>query len=204
MRSTFVAVIILIRHGQTTTNAQGLLVGRSDPHLTQLGERQAQALGPYLENVDEVWTSPLLRARETAALALAGRESIVKDSFIELDYGELDGQPLSAITPGDWRAFEAEHDLVFGGGESLSQVDERVHKELDALLNDESSLLHSRDRHLVIVTHLSPIKSAMIWALGVPGSATWRTRLDNGSMTTISVRGETPQLIHFNFVPTLG
>jgi probable phosphoglycerate mutase len=196
-------VIILIRHGQTTTNALGLLVGRSDPHLTQLGERQAQALAPYVTGVEEVWTSPLVRARETAALALAGHEAIVKESFIEVDYGELDGQPLNVISPEGWRAFEQGHDVVFGGGESLALVDERVHKELDALFNDASSLLHARDRHLAIVTHVSPIKSSMIWALGAPGSATWRTRLDNGSITTIGVRGATPQLVHFNMVPVL-
>ena len=60
-------MILLIRHGQTTTNAQNLLVGRSDPPLTELGQRQARALRPLLDGVEEVWTSPLQRARSTAA-----------------------------------------------------------------------------------------------------------------------------------------
>ena len=59
-------MIVLIRHGQTTTNAKGLLVGRSNPELTELGERQARALRPLLGGVQEVWTSPLERARATA------------------------------------------------------------------------------------------------------------------------------------------
>ena len=80
MRSSLVAVIILIRHGQTTTNAQNLLVGRSDPSLTELGERQARALEPYLAGVKEVWVSPLGRARATAALALPEHEAILSDS----------------------------------------------------------------------------------------------------------------------------
>jgi broad specificity phosphatase PhoE len=196
-------MIILIRHGQTTTNAQSLLVGRSDPHLTPLGERQALALVPYLTGVDEVWVSPLARARQTAALALADFEAHVKESFIEVDYGDLDGQPVHVISPDGWRTFEHDHEVAFGGGESLAGVDRRVHAELDALLRDERSLLHSRDRHLAIVSHVSPIKSATIWALGAPGSTTWRTRLDNGSITTIGVRGDSPQLVRFNAVPVL-
>ena len=196
-------MIVLIRHGQTTTNAQSLLVGRSDPHLTELGRRQALALVPYLKDVREVWVSPLARARETAALALADFDAHVKESFVEVDYGDLDGQPLSVISSEGWRAFEHQHEMAFGGGESLADVDKRVHAELDALLDDESSLLHAPDRHLAIVSHVSPIKSATVWALGVSGSTAWRTRLDNGSLTTIGIRSGAPQLVRFNAVPTL-
>lgn len=196
-------MIILIRHGQTTTNAKSLLVGRSDSDLTELGERQARALVPYLVDVVEVWVSPLSRARATAALVLPHLEPVVKESFIEVNYGDLDGQPLSEVTGEQWRAFEHDHDVAFGGGESLASVDQRVHAELDALLDDELSLLHSHQRHLAIVSHVSPIKSAVVWALGVPGSAAWRTRLDNGSITMIGARGVTPSLVRFNMVPAL-
>ena len=194
-------MIVLIRHGQTTTNAQGLLVGRSDAHLTELGERQARALVPWLSDVDEVWVSPLARARETAALALPGRSAVVKESFVEIDYGELDGTSLETITREHWRAFEGDHHRVFGGGESLADVDTRVHAELDGLLGDPLSLLHSASRHLAIVSHVSPIKSAITWALGVPGAASWRMRLENGSFSVIGVRAQTAQLIRFNVVP---
>ena len=196
-------MIIFIRHGQTTTNAQRLLVGHSDAELTALGERQARALAPYLADVVEVWVSPLRRARATAALAMPELEPVVKESFIEVSYGALDGQPLSVITGEQWRAFEHDHDVALGGGESLASVDRRVHAELDALLDDEGTLLHSGQHHLAIVSHVSPIKSAAVWALGVPGSVAWRTRLDNGSITVIGARGSTPVLVRFNMVPAL-
>ena len=131
-------MIILIRHGQSTTNEQGLLVGRSDPRLTELGQRQAQALTPWLADVEEVWVSPLVRARETATIALPERAQVVRESFIEVDYGDLDGTSLSEITAEHWRTFEFEHEHAFGGGESLADVDKRVHAELDALLDDSS------------------------------------------------------------------
>lgn len=196
-------MIILIRHGQTTTNAKGLLVGRSNPELTDRGERQARALRPYLANVVEVWTSPLSRARRTAALALPELPALVKDSFIELDYGQLEGEPISALSDQRWRALEADHELPMGGGESLASVDARVHRELDDIMVDSSSVLHDPDRHLAIVTHVAPIKSAVVWSLGVPGGVVWRTRLDNGSITTIGSRRGRPLLVHFNLVPAL-
>ncbi|MGA7833693.1 MAG: histidine phosphatase family protein, partial [Acidimicrobiales bacterium] len=127
----------------------------------------------------------------------------VKESFIEVDYGDLDGTSLAAITTDHWRVFEYEHEHAFGGGESLADVDARVHAELERLLGDESSLLYSPTRHLAIVSHVSPIKSAAIWALGAPGSTAWRMRLENGSLTMIGVRARLPQLIRFNAVPLL-
>jgi broad specificity phosphatase PhoE len=197
-------VIALIRHGQSTTNAEGLLVGRSDPHLTALGERQARALAPWLKDVTEVWVSPLARARETAALAMPGRPLVVKDSFIELDYGTLEGQSAATTMTGEgWRALEFTHDAPFGDGESLAAVDERVRAELQQLFDDDSSLLHSPGEHLAIVSHVSPIKSAVAWALGVPGTIAWRMRLENGSLTMVGARGHTPQLIRFNVVPAI-
>jgi broad specificity phosphatase PhoE len=194
-------VIILIRHGQTTTNAQRLLVGRSDPALTELGERQAIALRPLLTRVQEVWTSPLQRARTTAALAIPGVEAVVKESFIEVDYGSMDGQSLSVVSDEQWRVFEHEHNTAFGDGESLASVDQRVHAELDQLLLDETSLLHSSTSDLAIVTHMSPVKSAVAWALGVPGSAAWRMNLRNASITTLATRRSTPMLFNYNVTP---
>ena len=194
-------MILLVRHGQTTTNARGLLVGRSDPPLTELGERQARALRPLLGGVEEVWTSPLQRARATAALAVPHVPAAVRESFVEVDYGTLDGQPLGVISIEEWESFETDHTRTFGGGESLASVDARVHAELDALLADEGSLLHDPSRHLAIVSHVSPIKSAVVWALGVAGATAWRTRLDNGSLTVIATRRRSPALVRFNVVP---
>jgi probable phosphoglycerate mutase len=203
MRATAAAVIILVRHGQTTSNAQRLLVGRSDPELTGLGERQALALQPYLVGVEEVWTSPLKRARATAALAVPDIAASVKDAFIEVDYGVLDGQTIAGVTGDQWRAFENDHLVALGDGESLAAVDQRVQAQLDGLLADVTSLLHDQRRHLAIFSHVSPIKSSVTWALGVPGSVAWRMRLDNGSITTITMLRSLPALVHFNMVPLL-
>ncbi len=178
-------------------------MGRSDPSLTELGVRQAEALRPFVSEAKQVWTSPLSRARETANLAVPHVVPVVKESFIEVDYGELEGEPISVVSPEQWRQFESDHDVALGHGESLASVDARVHGELDELLADSESLLHQAHDHLVIVSHVSPIKSAMVWALGVSGAVAWRTRLDNGSLTMIGTRRSAPMLVKFNVVPLL-
>lgn len=202
MRSAVAAVIVLIRHGQSSTNELGLLVGRSDPPLTELGREQARQLSAYLGDVRAVWTSPLERAISTARLAVANVEPVLKESFIEVDYGSLEGVSLSSITDEQWREFEGDHERPLLDGESLVAVDARVYRELDALLVDPGSPLHRGDEHLAIVSHVSPIKSAVTWALGVDGSAAWRMRIDNGSMTWIATRRSTPALIRANVMPS--
>lgn len=194
-------MLIFLRHGQTTTNAQQLLVGRSDPALTELGRAQARALASWLSGVQEVWTSPLQRARETAALAMPALEATVREEFIEVDYGVYDGQSVSLMASDEWRAYFTDHARRFDGGESFADVDARVHPVLAALLDDEDSLVHDPERHLAVVSHVSPIKSALTWALGVEGATHWRTRLDNGSLTMIGARRGQPTLIRFNAVP---
>ncbi len=193
-------MIILIRHGQSATNELGLLVGRSNPPLTEKGCEQARHLIPYLIDVKEVWSSPLDRALHTARLCVPTLEPVVKDSFIEVDYGSLDGRPLASITAEQWREFEGEHERPLLDGESLGSVDARVYAELDALLADAASWLHRSDEHLAIVSHVSPIKAAITWGLGVHGSTAWRMRIDNASMTTLATRHATPMLIRSNVV----
>lgn len=194
-------MIILIRHGQSTTNELGLLVGRSNPPLTEQGRDQARRLIPHLTDVKEVWASPLDRALHTARLCVPSVEPVIKDSFIEVDYGSLDGSPLATITTEQWRYFEGEHERPLLDGEPLSAVDSRVYAELDALLDDPDSLLHRSDEHLAIVSHVSPIKAAITWGLGVHGSAAWRMRVDNGSMTILATRRSEPMMIRSNVVP---
>lgn len=203
LRSSAAAVIYLLRHGQSTTNALGLLVGRSDPALTDHGRRQAKSLHGWLDGVERVLTSPLQRARETAAIAVPTIEATVDHAFIEVDYGDLDGTPLADVSQEQWRAFEADHSEPLGNGESLLAVDQRVHTRLEELANGTDALLHDPDCHLLIVSHVSPIKSALTWAMGVHGATAWRMRIDNGGLSVVGARRGTPTLVRANVVPPL-
>jgi len=82
-------MLILLRHGQTEANAQGLLQGRIDPDLDDVGRRQAVAAAQWLGPVDRVISSPLVRARQTAAVLTGSSNDVeIDERFIELNYGE--------------------------------------------------------------------------------------------------------------------
>ncbi len=173
----------IVRHGRTAHNASGLLLGRLDPPLDELGQAQAWAMAATYERVDRVICSPLLRTRETAAAF--GVEPIIDERWIELDYGEYDGRPLGEIRSETWMAWRSDLDFAPPGGESIRQLGVRVRSALDDLIADGSAA----DRTTVIVTHVSPIKAAVCWALGADDLTAWRLWVAPASISRI---GTTP------------
>ena len=118
-------MLYLVRHGRTEANASGLLLGRSDPALDVLGERQASAVASAVGSVDRVVSSPLRRAVQTAEAF--GGPVVIDDRWIELDFGGLDGTPVSAVSLATWEAWRNDLDWTPSGGESHRQLGERVH-----------------------------------------------------------------------------
>ena len=177
-------MIHIVRHGRTEHNASGLLLGRLDPPLDDLGRAQAAALAGSFGHVDRLICSPLLRTRETAAAF--GIEPIIDERWIELDYGDYDGRPLGEIRSETWQQWRSDLDFAPPGGESLRQLGVRVRAALDDLVADGSAA----DRTTVIVTHVSPIKAATCWALGVDDLVSWRLWVAPASITRL---GTTPR-----------
>ncbi len=95
--------ILLVRHGQSTWNAQGKWQGRADPPLSPLGQHQAAQAGSKLGLVDAVYASPLVRAYQTASIISAaigiGPVSI-DDRLIETDAGDWTGLTFHEIRTG--------------------------------------------------------------------------------------------------------
>jgi len=190
--------LLLVRHGRTAANASGLLLGRLDPVLDHEGERQAEAIGRMvaeeLSDCRRVLTSPLQRCRRTAeAIASSlGMEVEIDERWIELDYGSLDGRPLTDVPAELWAAWRADPGYIPGGGESLIDLGRRVRAAVD-------ELGPSADRDdVVVVSHVSPIKAAVAHALGVGDEVAWRLFLAPGSITRVSYRGSQPMLTGFN------
>jgi len=184
-------VLIIVRHGRTEANASGLLLGRRlDPGLDELGQRQAAALASALPDAARVISSPLQRTRETASAF--GRPVEIDDRWIELDYGELDGTPLRDVPADVWAAWRADPSLSPGGGESLVDLGERV-RAASADLVDEAG---SSD--VIVVTHVSPVKAALAWALGVGDEVSWRAYVAPASITRIATTGSRLSLHSFN------
>jgi len=166
-------VLILVRHGRTHANAQALLQGHMDPPLDEVGVDQAQRTAMVLNDLypnAAVISSPLQRARTTAA---AISENVVIDErFIELNYGDYDGVPMTDIPHDIWQQWRNDHHFRPPNGETLAELDQRVH----TALRDLSERAH--DEHVIVVSHDSPIKSAVVWALNGDTSMTWRCMLD--------------------------
>jgi broad specificity phosphatase PhoE len=191
-------VIILLRHGRTDANARGLLLGRADPVLDETGQSQAAAAASVLATtaaVARVVASPLARCRATAeivASTIGGLEVEVDERWIELDYGELDGTPVGDVPPATWAAWQADIDWAPPGGESHAQLGRRVRSACDELAADDGT------GDVVVVSHVSPIKAAVAWALAVGDEVAWHLFLAPASITRIAPRGGRPSLQSFN------
>jgi broad specificity phosphatase PhoE len=192
-----VAGLIIVRHGRTEANAGRRLLGHLDLPLDDLGRRQAEALGAALGPIDRVITSPLLRTRQTAA-CLDG-PAVVDDRFIELDYGDYDGLALADVPAEMWASWRSDPDYYAPpGGESLSALQARVSDALTDLVDA------ARTETIVIVAHVSPIKAAVIWTLGVGQEVVWRLFVTPASVTRIGIGdGGRPILLSFNEVAHL-
>lgn len=198
-------MIILVRHGRTEANARGLLLGRADPALDETGRGQAAAAAEVLAataKVARVVSSPLSRCRATAeivAAALGGGVEVEGDErWIELDYGELDGTPLSEVPPATWAAWQADVDWAPPGGESHSQLGRRVRSACDELAVAAAAAAADGAGDVVVVSHVSPIKAAVAWALDVGDEVAWHLFLEPASITRIAARAGQPSLRSFN------
>ncbi len=191
----------LVRHGESTANAAGILAGRIEVDLTERGQEQAEAARDLLGEVVELRSSSLGRAQRTAGLLLPGIELHIDDRFIELDYGQYDGWIMTDIPHDFWRSWRSDPTFRPEGGESLADLRSRVAGALDELFAEEGSGARRRDGDVVIVSHVSPIKAAVAWTLGVDDEVAWRMHLSNASVTTIGWGLSGPVLHTFNGLP---
>jgi broad specificity phosphatase PhoE len=184
-------VLILVRHGRTALNAQGRLQGHIDAPLDELGLLQADAVAAALPPADLVISSPLCRARQTAQAF--GAPVVVDERWIELNYGELDGRTMSSLGSAMWDGWIGDANFAPPGGESMAELEKRVVGACEDLRSSMTELV------VVVVSHVSPIKAALGWVLGLPTvDAGWRMHLDPASISRVHVGPRGPVLRSFN------
>lgn len=186
-------MIVFVRHGETPPNRDGLVLGRSDPELTEAGHQQAERLATALagEDVAAILTSPLTRARQTAAViaSACGITPEVDERLVEVDWGTWEGRSVAKVSSAELERFRAEAGTA-PAGESLRAVRDRVVGFcLEAL---------ERDGVVVAVTHVSPIKAAVTWVLDADDEAALRMFVALASITRIGRRSAGPVLLSFN------
>jgi probable phosphoglycerate mutase len=188
---------LLLRHGETPLSAERRFAGRGDIPLTETGRRQAEAAAARLGargGVDAIVSSPLRRARRTAeAVAEAtGAALVVDDDLVEADFGEWEGLSFaeaSAKSPDEVAAWLASADAAPPGGESFAVAARRVLRALDRLLGAYP------DRTLVLVSHVTPIKTLLCRALLAPPAALFRIHLDVASLSEVDWFADGPALV---------
>jgi probable phosphoglycerate mutase len=194
-------MLVLLRHGESTANAAGLLLGRTDAPLTDRGERQAGALAGLLGPVVRIISSPLARARASAGALGLEVPIEIDERWIEVDYGEHEGRPLGDVPAEIWQRWRSDPTYRPEFGETLAEVGVRVAGACDALFERDGYGARDDAGDVVVVSHVSPIKAAVAWAIGADDALAWRLHLSTGSLTRIGWGAAGPLLHTFNALP---
>ena len=190
-------ITLLLRHGQTPLSAERRFAGLGDIELTETGVRQAKLAGERLAargGVDVIVASPLRRARQTAEEVAAATGAPVEfdDDLRETDFGEWEGLTFTEAQrrwPGEVTAWLADPAAAPPGGESFAAVAVRVQAARERLMAG-----HARETVLV-VSHVTPIKTLLTEALLAPPAAMYRIHLDVGSLSEIDWYTDGPAVV---------
>jgi probable phosphoglycerate mutase len=189
------ATLVLLRHGETALTPEKRFSGSggTDPELSATGRDQAARAARYfagLGTVQEIVSSPLRRCRETAS-AVADRLGIdvrIDEGLRETDFGAWEGLTFGEVRERygdnltDWLA--SPDTAPTGGGESFAVVAERVAAARDRIVARYAG------RTVLLVTHVTPIKTLVRLALGAPPEALFRMELSAASISTVAYYGD--------------
>jgi len=184
-------MIYLVRHGETAHNRDGLGLGRADVELTELGRRQAAAVGERFATVrfDRVLSSPLQRARDVAdEIARRGDTEVeAVESLTELDVGETEGMLLGDVRTRfpefltTWASADG-HLARMPGGESMDDLDRRIASLVVQLVKDAETA------PTVVVSHNFVLRALLCRLLGLEVARFRSFELGLASVSTIAVR----------------
>jgi len=192
--------IYLIRHAETTWNAERRMQGRLDAPLSERGVQQLAALAKAMRSVPlcAVYASPLGRALRTAR-AVAEPHGIpvqTVDALSEMDQGAWENKLMGEIEAHDGpllRAWWATPDAVrMPDGESLQDVQTRALRALREIVAGHPGC------DIAVVAHGGVNKTMLLWALGAPLASYWRIRQDNACINHIDVNATLPRVLTLN------
>ena len=212
-------LVLLVRHGQTPTTGKVLPGRAAGLHLAEVGRQQAQRAAEriaQLTKVDAIYSSPLERARETAApiaAALAVKQLAVKQlavkqlavaqqgtkvhidkGLVECDFGDWTGAELRALMKlPEWNTVQrAPSTFTFPNGESFTAMQNRIVGTIDRL----------RAKHpggvVVCVSHADPIKAAVAHAMGTHIDLFQRIVISTCSVSAIAYGTGAPVVLTVN------
>jgi probable phosphoglycerate mutase len=190
--------LILVRHGESTWNAEHRLQGQLDPPLSEAGRAQTAELRPLVERLaiapDRVITSDLSRARETADL-LGLEPAIIDPRWREIDVGEWGGKTAAEVDAEsdeltNWRGGPR----TASGGETWEEFTARISDAVDELVAAGGAWLVVCHGGCIRVA-TARLTAAHPLSLGSP---------PNASLTTFALDGERPRLLTYGVLPDGG
>ena len=198
--------VLLVRHGQTSSNITGFYMGWSDEDLNEVGYTQARSLSSRLASlpIASVYTSPLRRAYTTAAILAEPHKLELKfsDDLTEIRLGDWQGLHMDEIKrrwPELWQQSRIDpSELTMPNGESFGQVTERVVRAFEMIVEANQGKL------VAIVTHDVIIRVLAAYILGVSNSIYRRFEINNTSLSVIGVANNNSRLITLNDTSHLG
>lgn len=190
-------VMLLLRHGETALSVDRRFAGRGDAPLTATGRRQAAAAAKRLAargGIDLIVSSPLQRARRTAEIVAEATGAALKidDDLMETDFGDWEGLTFAEASdrwPQEISAWLGSADVAPPGGESLATVARRVLGALDRLLAGPA------EQTLLLVSHVTPIKTLACRAMLAPPATMFRIHLDVASLCEIHWYADGPAIV---------
>lgn len=185
------ATFVLLRHGETPLTPQKRFSGSggTNPSLSAAGREQAHRTAAALARrgtIQAVIASPLTRTRETAAVVAArlGLEVTIEDGLRETDFGAWEGLTFGEVRdryPDDLNAWLADPEAhPTGGGESFAETATRIAATRDKLVAAHAG------RTVLLVSHVTPIKTFVRLALGAPPESVFRMELSAASLSAVA------------------
>jgi len=190
---------LLLRHGQTPMSVQKRYAGlspKTDAPLTDTGVRQAVAAAKRLASagIDAIVASPLQRTVRTAeqVAAVTGVPVLTDEGFRETDFGAWEGLTFAEVRerwPSELTTWLADPSVAPPGGESFDQVSVRVTAALHRILAERAH------QTVLIVSHVTPIKTLVAAALLAPPAALYRMHLDVAALCEIDWYADGPAVL---------
>ena len=183
--------LVLVRHGETEWSRTGRHTGRTDIALTELGQRQADALGLMLRGVRfaTVLVSPLQRATETLGRASVNAARVrVLEELVEWDYGDYEGRTTAEIRRSvpDWTIWTA----PVPGGESAAEVGRRADFAIATALDEGGNV--------AIFAHGHLLRALTARWLGLDVSAGRHFALGTATVSILGYERDTPVILGWN------
>lgn len=200
------ATLILVRHGRTPANADGILAGRAaGVGLDDVGRRQADAVAQRLSVLPlvRIVTSPLKRTVQTAQAVSAAQADVqapLRDSgLVECGYGSWTGRSLTDLAKEPlWRTVQVQPSAVtFPGGEAMADM---MHRAVSTVRSHDAQVAgdHGPEAIWAAVSHGDVIKAIVADALGLHLDAFQRVMVSPASICVIRYTEHRPFVAHLN------